>query len=211
MKAIGLFSGGKDSLYSIYLAEEKGLKIKDLICLLPNLPFPNPHGENFEAIKILANSMKKNLTIVDMKKGKKEFIEVLKRLNGDFLVAGDVNVEQHVLYLESICSKVGLKLFEPLFGKNTLDLFNQIFGLGFRSVIAGVDLRVMDEKWLGFEISSKSAEAFLLGIKGLDPLGENGEFHTITLRCPLYSEVFEVKSYKKKIKGDFAYLVLSLV
>ena len=68
MKAVGLFSGGKDSLYAVHLIEKQGVTVDNLITLLPTLPWPSPHAENLEALKILAKSMGKHLTIVDFKR-----------------------------------------------------------------------------------------------------------------------------------------------
>ena len=51
--AAGLFSGGKESLYAIYLAEKKGVKVEHLICLIPSFSVPSPHAENVEAIKFI--------------------------------------------------------------------------------------------------------------------------------------------------------------
>jgi diphthamide synthase (EF-2-diphthine--ammonia ligase) len=68
MRAAALFSGGKDSLYATYLVEKQGVVIDDLITLLPTLPRPSPHAENIGALKVLAQSMHKNLTIIDFRK-----------------------------------------------------------------------------------------------------------------------------------------------
>ena len=54
MKVAALFSGGKDSLYSIYLTEKKGVTVDNLITLLPTLPWPSPHAENLKTFKILS-------------------------------------------------------------------------------------------------------------------------------------------------------------
>jgi len=67
MKAAALFSGGKDSLYAVYLVEKQGVTVDNLITLLPTLPWPSPHAENVEDLKILAESMGKRLAIVDFK------------------------------------------------------------------------------------------------------------------------------------------------
>ena len=68
MNAAALFSGGKDSLYSVLLAERQGVKVPHLLTLLPSLPWPSPHSENIEALKKLAKSMKKSHSIVNFQK-----------------------------------------------------------------------------------------------------------------------------------------------
>jgi uncharacterized protein (TIGR00290 family) len=210
MKAVGLFSGGKDSLYAVHLVEKQGVNVDHLLSLLPNLPWPSPHAENIEALKILAKSMRKHLTIVDFKR-QEAFVEALKSLEVDALVAGDIFVEAHVAGLKDVCSQVGLELFEPLYRRDTTELFHEIFSSGFKAMITGVSLEHMDEKWLGFTISEETSSAFLSKIGSVDPLGENGEFHTLVLECPLYGKSFEVKSVERKAAKGMAYLNVSIV
>lgn len=210
VKAASLFSGGKDSLYAFYLAEKQGIKVEHLICLIPGFPSPSPHAENIDSLKILAESMKKSLTVVDPHEGKEELVEVLKSLDVDTLVAGDIFLEEHVSWLEKVCSRAGTHLFEPLFGMGTLDLFHEILDIGFKAVIIGIDVRYLREKWLGFTLSTETASTFLSETKDVDPLGENGEYHTIVIDCPLYPKPFRVKSSEKIVVKDLRYLILSI-
>ncbi len=210
MKAVGLFSGGKDSLYAVYLAEKRGIEVEQLLTLIPSLPRPSPHAENMEALKILAESMGKPQTIVDFKK-EGAFIEALKSLEVDALVAGDIFVEEHVAGLKDVCSKVGLELFEPLYRRDTSEVFDEIFGLGFKALITGVNLKYLGEEWLGYTISKETSASFLSKIGSADPLGENGEFHTLVLDCPLYAKSFKVKDVEKKAAKGTAYLNVTIV
>ena len=210
MKAVGLFSGGKDSLYAVHLVEKQGVVVDQLLTLLPNLPWPSPHAENIEALKILAGSMGRRLTIVDFKR-EGAFVEALKSLEVDALVAGDIFVEAHVAGLQDVCSKVGLELLEPIYGRDTSELFHEIFSSGFKALITGVNLKHLGEEWLGFTISKETSAAFLSKIGSVDPLGENGEFHTLVLECPLYAKSFTVKSVERKAAKGMAYLNVSIV
>ena len=210
VKAVGLFSGGKDSLYAVHLVEKQGVTVDHLLTLLPNLPWPSPHAENIEALKVLAESMGKHLTIVDFKK-EGAFIDALNSLEVDALVAGDINVEAHLAGLKDVCSKTGLELLEPIYGRDTTELFHEIFGLGFKALITGVNLKDLGEEWLGFTISKETSGEFLSKIGSVDPLGENGEFHTLVLECPLYAKPFKVKSVEKKTAKGMAYLSVSIV
>ena len=210
MRAAALFSGGKDSLYATYLVEKQGVIIDDLITLLPTLPRPSPHAENIGALKVLADSMHKNLTIIDFRK-EGAFIQALRNLEIDGLVAGDVFVEAHKQGLEDVCGKLGLKLYEPLYGGDTSELFHEIFGSGFKAVVTGVNLKMMGEEILGFIISKETSVMFLSRIGENDPLGENGEFHTLVLDCPLYSKHFRLQTCEKKAVKNFVYLKVSIV
>jgi len=209
MKAVGLFSGGKDSLYAVYLAEKQGVEVDQLLTFIPSLPWPSPHAENIEALKILADSMGKHLTIVDFQRPA-AFIEALKSLEVDALVAGDIYVEAHVAGLKDVCSKVGLTLLEPLYRRDTLELFHEIFGLGFKALITGVNLKDLGEEWLGFVISKETGDDFLSKIGSVDPLGENGEFHTLVIDGPLYAKSFKVKCVERKTAKGMTYLNVSI-
>ncbi len=210
MKAVALFSGGKDSLYALHLAEKQGLIVDNLLTLLPSLPWPSPHSENIEALKLLAESMGKHLIIVDFKR-ENAFIETLKSLDVDALVAGDINVEAHLVGLQDVCSKTGLKLLEPIYGRDTSELFHEIFSLGFKALITGVKLTNLGEEWLGYIICEKNGTDFLSKIGNVDPLGEKGEFHTLVLECPLYAKKYKVKSFEKKVAEDMAYINVKIV
>ena len=155
--------------------------------------------------------MKKHFSIVDLHNGEQELVDLLKNLNVDALVAGDINVPQHITWLQNICSQTGIELIEPLFGKKTSILFQEMFSEPrFKATIIGVNTKYLSDEWLGFTISSETAEAFLSRTRQIDPLGENGEFHTIVVESPLYSNTFKIKPLEKITEKDATYLRITL-
>jgi len=207
--AASLFSGGKESVHAIATVEKQGVKVKHLIHQIPT--FTSPHAHNIEALKTLGKSMNKHFTLVDLHKGEQELVDLLKNLNVDALVAGDINVPQHITWLQNICSQAGLELLEPLFGKNTSVLFQEMFSEPrFKATIIGVNTKHLRDEWLGFTISSDTAEAFLSETRHIDPLGENGEFHTIVVESPLYSNKFKIKPLERVTDKDMTYLRIAL-
>jgi uncharacterized protein (TIGR00290 family) len=207
--AASLFSGGKESVHAISTVEKQGVKVEHLLHQIPT--FTSPHAHNIEALRTLAKSMNKHFTIVDLHKGEQELVDTLKTLNVDALVAGDINVPQHITWLQNICGQVGIELLEPLFGKKTSILFQEMFSEPrFKATIIGVNTRYLTDKWLGFTISSETAEAFLSETRHIDPLGENGEFHTIVVDSPLYSNAFKIMQLEKITEKDMTYLRITL-
>ena len=170
-----------------------------------------PHAENLEAIRFIADSMRRKLTIIDLHKDMDEFVNVLRSLGVDVLVAGDVYIEEHKSWLEKICNEANVNLLEPLFGRDTTKLFKEIFNSGFKAVIIGVDTRCLGEEWLGFTLDKETAARFLSRVRRVDPLGENGEYHTLVTDCPLYPKPLKIKSAKKIIAGNITYLLLSII
>jgi diphthine-ammonia ligase len=207
--AASLFSGGKESVHAIATVEKQGVKVEHLLHQIPT--FTSPHAHNIEALRTLAKSMNKNLAIVDLHKGEQELVDTLKTLNVDALVAGDINVPQHITWLQNICSQVGIELLEPLFGKKTSILFQEMFSEPrFKATIIGINTKHLRDKWLGFTISSETADAFLSETRHIDPLGENGEFHTIVVDSPLYSNAFKIMPLEKITEKDMTYLRITL-
>jgi diphthamide synthase (EF-2-diphthine--ammonia ligase) len=43
--------------------------------------------------------------------------------------------------------------------------------------------------------------------KGIDPCGENGEFHTLVLNCPLFSEAIELPAFTKITYENYCFIV----
>jgi diphthine-ammonia ligase len=177
--------------------------------------FPSPHALNIEAVKILAKSMNKHFTAVNLHEDGDELVAALKNLNIEVLVAGDINVPQHITWLNDKCRRADkVKLLEPLWGKDTSILFREMFlgesGSGFKAAIIGVDTRRLKEEWLGFTLSNETAEAFLSGTQGADPLGENGEYHTIVIECPLYSNTFRIEPVEKITYKNMTFLRVTL-
>jgi diphthine-ammonia ligase len=208
-----LFSGGKESVYAIQTVQKQGVKVKHLIYEVPS--FLSPHALNMEAMKILAKSMKKHFTIVNLNEDGDELVTALKNLKIETLVAGDINVPQHITWLNDKCSRAGkVKLLEPLWGKDTSVLFREMFlgklGSRLKAAIIGVDNKRLKEEWLGFTLSNETAETFLSRTRGVDPLGENGEYHTIVIESPLYSNAFRIKPVKKITDKNNTFLRVTL-
>lgn len=205
VEAAALFSG-KDSLFAVLQAERIGLRVRGLISMVTTFGQPSPHIENLGALERAAERMRRRLTIVDLREGEGSLVSTLKGLGAGALVAGDVFVEDHVEWLERVCKGAGMGLVEPLYGRKTGDILREMLSEGFVVKLIGVDTRLLGEEWLGFTLSEENLEDFLAGIGNADPLGENGEYHTLVLDCPLYSRRLEVCSSVKIQSGSLKYL-----
>ena len=209
-----LFSGGKESLYAMQIVQKQGVEVEHLIYEIPT--FSSPHALNIEALKTLAESMRKSFTIVKLDADGDELVRALRKLNVDALVAGDINVPQHLTWLSDMCSRAGgVELLEPLFGKDTLALFREMFlanpTLTFKATIIGVDTKRLGEEWLGFTLSNDTAAEFLSKTQGVDPLGENGEYHTICVESPLYSKAYRINAVEKIVDEYRVFLRVALI
>jgi len=206
IKGAALFSG-KDSLYSIYLVERLGISISYLITFITTFNRPSGHLENINVLKKIAEKMNKQLFIIDLKNGVNDFINILNKLNINILVGGDVFIEDHVKWLENICKKLNISIIEPIFHRSSLNILKEMMKEKFKAMIICIDNNVLNEEWLGFILSEETLDYFLDKNRDIDPLGENGEYHTLVLECPLYKNPVKVLSWKKYRFNNYSYII----
>ncbi|ASJ03475.1 ATP pyrophosphatase [Thermococcus profundus] len=192
-KGVAFFSGGKDGLYALYLAERKGIEVPYLLTLKTSIGL-SPHWENFGALKVLADAMGKELLTFDMKEGSDALANFIGSLCVDYLIAGDVFLEDHLKWVESLAEKGGVKPLEPLWGRDTRDLAEEMLKAGFKWAIIAVNKEKLGKDWLGYTFRSlKDLRKFLNENPHVDPIGEAGEFHTVVLESPLFGERFNIE------------------
>lgn len=207
MKTAILFSGGKDSCYSAYLAKQTG---HELICLISifseNKESYMFHTPSIEKTKIQAKVM--NLPLIIQKtKGEKEkeledlenaIVKAQRRYKIKGIVTGAIQSVYQASRIQRICNKLNLECFNPLWHKDEIKYLNELIKNKFKIIITAVAAYPLDKSWLGREINKKFIEeAKQLKEKyKIHPAGEGGEFETFVLDCPLFRRELKVKSFK---------------
>ena len=97
---------------------------------------------------------------------------------------GDIFLEGIRQYREDNLAGVKMKGLFPLWGRNTAELIGYFLELGFKSVVSCIDTKVLDEKFLGRRIDQDFISRLPAGI---DPCGENGEFHSFVYDGPIFN------------------------
>jgi len=199
MKLAALFSGGKDSTYSIYKAKQMGHDVKCLITLFPKSP--NSHLLHFPNIKLTElQSETMNIphlvTELETDETNQEMNSLgilLKKAKQDFqidgLVHGGISSEFQKKCFEKICKENDLKIITPLWKINAKEYMNDLIVSNFKFILTSVSSDGLDERWLGKIIS---AHDILQLNKLSDKYGfnlnfEGGEAETFVIDCPLYS------------------------
>src|SRR5208282_5248913 len=91
------------------------------------------------------------------------------------VVFGDIFLEDLRAYREQNLARIGMTGLFPLWKRDTRQLARHLVAGGFRAVAACVDSRVVDSSFAGRELD----ESFFRDLPpGVDPCGENGEFHS---------------------------------
>ena len=213
MKAGILFSGGKDSCYSAYLAKKAGHELACLITVLSeNKESYMFHTPSIEKTKQQAEVMNIPL-IIQTTKGEKEkeledleqVIKLAKEKYGvDAIVSGAIASNYQRERIENICKKLSLKSITPLWHKDEIEYWNELFENNFEIMMIGVASDGLYEKWLGKIINKKALnELKQLKEKFKFHLAfEGGEAETFITDCPLFNKKIKVIKGKKIWEGN---------
>jgi len=204
---VALLSGGKDSLYaaSRHWPPDVGL------VLVYRFPEPSPHLANLGASIETLTLTGVPVVVARLPPGGgfEETVRVLRLLGATELVAGDVFVEDHLRYMERVAGEAGAKLREPLWGMDTLELLYKIVEYGIESLVIGV--RGLPRSLLGLRLSRATVDLVAEEARrlGADPLGENGEYHTLVLDSPLHSRPLRVRTTRALRVGETDLLIVT--
>jgi len=117
-----------------------------------------------------------------------------KRNGVTHVLFGDLFLQDIRAYRERQLAGLGLQGVFPLWMRDTAQLARQMLDAGVQATLTCVDLRKLDSSFAG-----RSFDADLLRClpAGIDPCGENGEFHTFVsagpmLRAPIPVTIGEI-------------------
>jgi len=97
---------------------------------------------------------------------------------------GDIFLEDLRLYREKNLARVAMQALFPIWKRDPRELIREFHAAQFRSVAVCIDSRVLDPSFAGRELDSSFFDDLPPGV---DPCGENGEFHTFAFDGPIFS------------------------
>ncbi len=210
MKLGILFSGGKDSTYSAWLAKEYGYELSCLISIFSENPESYMfHTPSIKQVKKQAQTMEIPL-IIQKTKGNKEdelrdLEKAIEKAKQKYKIQGIVTGAIQSVYqasrIQKICDKLNLECFNPLWQKNEEEYLTELIKNKFKTILTGIFAYPLNESWLGKEINQQ----FINELKKINQkykinlTGEGGEFETFVLNCPLFKK--ELKIFNKKISS----------
>jgi uncharacterized protein (TIGR00290 family) len=113
---------------------------------------------------------------------------------------GDIFLEEVREYRERNLARVGMRGLFPLWGKDSAELARSFITLGFQAIITCVDTRALDKSFSGRLLDA----AFLDDLpSGVDPCGENGEFHSFVFDGPVFREKVAFEIGEQLLRGSF--------
>ena len=115
---------------------------------------------------------------------------------------GDIFLEDLRAYREKNLARVGMEAVFPIWKRDTRELAGDFMRLGFRARAVCVDPRVLNRDFAGRELD----ENFFRDLPaGVDPCGENGEFHTFVHDGPLFRKPVRCRTGEVVERDSFVF------
>jgi uncharacterized protein (TIGR00290 family) len=121
------------------------------------------------------------------------------------MIFGDIYLDEHLAWVESVCTDIGIRAVEPLWGRDTSVLIREFIDAGFRSVIIAGKADAIDREWIGRTIGHDFVD-YLMQKPDVDPCGERGEYHTLVIGGPLFKGDIQITSSEVVERNGYRFL-----
>ena len=209
--ALASWSGGKDSCYALMKAIDQGIQPKALLNIM------NENGKVSRSHAIPRSILLQQACVMgdiplymvpaSWSDYEKEYIAALKRIKSwqsiECVVFGDIDLEPHRVWEESVSQAASLEAILPLWQMDRVELVHQMIAEGIEAVIVSCNTKLGGD-FLGRSVSVELIEDLMA--LGVDACGENGEFHTLVLNCPLFSNRINITFGKKRVYQDYCFI-----
>lgn len=206
------WSSGKDCAFALYEMRRQGREVAALFTTL-NAEFDRVamHGVRRQLLEAQAASAGLPLHVVelpwpcsndDYESRMRALLAKARSAGVSEMAFGDLFLEDVRAYREKNLAGTGIAPLFPLWGKETGALAREMIAAGVSARLATVDLARLDASFAG-----RSFDADLLRDlpPGIDPCGENGEFHTFVTAGPMLSQPLRVEVGETVVRDGFAY------
>jgi len=204
------WSGGKDSCYAMMQAMQLGYQSKVLLNVLnENGKVSRSHGLPLEILKQQAGQMSLPLVAIPTSWNdyERNYIETLGMLTKsyrlEYAVFGDIDLQPHRDWEEKVCEALNIKALLPLWKRNRKELVLKMLDCKIECMIVSCNI-TMGEKYLGKTLTKKLTDE--LELTGIDSCGENGEFHTLVVNCPLFNQRISLPAYETQTYNDYCFI-----
>lgn len=208
MRVAALFSGGKDSTYAAYVAMQRGWNVSRLISIFPRDPESMLfHVPNLHLTPLLADAMGLPLITEEAGAGEEGELDAMRRAfrkaDADGVVVGAIASDYQYERVNRIADEIGLRVFAPLWRRNSRILLRDYLEAGLEIVFTSVSAEGLDASWLGRAWDDGTIERLLHleKTRGIHPCGEGGEFETLVLDAPMFQRRLEIVRAEAEWKG----------
>jgi uncharacterized protein (TIGR00290 family) len=119
----------------------------------------------------------------------REALQFWKKEGVTHVIFGDLFLEDIRRYREEKLALLNLTPVFPVWGRDTAKLAREMIASGFRAILSCVDPRKLDPNFVGRQFDLSLLRELP---EGVDPCGENGEFHTFVYDGPRFKKPLRV-------------------
>ncbi len=136
-----------------------------------------------------------------------EFVAHQREQGIDAMAFGDLFLADIRAYREERLRGTGITPLFPLWGRPTRVLAEEMIDGGLKATLTCVDARKLPDRFAG-----RSFDRALLADlpAGIDPCGENGEFHTCALAGPMFAHAIPARAGAIEARDGFVFADLLL-
>jgi diphthine-ammonia ligase len=214
MKVAVSWSGGLESSLACHKVIKEGHDVACLVAFVLD-PYWPAMGHPPQIMCLQSESMGIPLIMLKVeepyKEGYRKAIAGLIETRGiEGIVTGDIYVvdDIHGNWMESVCDGLDIKVIMPLWAQDTLKVLDDEMSSGFRAVFTCVKQPWFNEEWIGRELNKDTVKDLLALAekRGIDPCGENGEYHTMVIDGPIFKKPIKIPAFTKEKRENRFYM-----
>ncbi|WP_456459397.1 Dph6-related ATP pyrophosphatase [Reichenbachiella sp.] len=209
------WSGGKDSCFALMKQIEQGDQLKVVMNVMDeNQEYSKSHGLTQEVLRAQAKALQVPIQLASASWSTYEenFVKNLKELRTNHeiegMVYGDIDIQKHRDWEEKVSTAAGLEAYLPLWQGDRRELVEAMIDAGMKAIIVSCN-HTLGLDFLGEEVTHELIPK--LEAKGVDVCGENGEFHTLVINCPLFENPIQIEKGEKVKTDNYCFIETKLV
>jgi uncharacterized protein (TIGR00290 family) len=194
-KVLAAWSGGKDSALALHeILQSLDYEVASLLTTLTaDYDRVSMHGVRRTLLELQAQALRLPLhqVFISKESTNEEYESQMEAALAHFrplgvssVVFGDIHLEDVRKYREDNLARAGMTALFPLWGRDSAEVATTFVELGFKAIVTCVDLKTLAKDFCGRVIDRH----FLAELPdGVDPCGENGEFHSFVFDGPTFT------------------------
>ena len=200
-KVVLSWSGGKDSAMALYTlrASDRYEVVSLLTTVSEQYKRISHHGVRMELLEQQAAAIGIRLHKVYLHQANCsiEYYEAVmekamceyKQENIRTVAFGDIFLPDLREYRQRNLAKIGMRAVFPIWGRDTTEIVRTFIALGFKAYLTCVDSEKLGEAFAGRPMDADLIRDLPAGV---DPCGENGEYHSYVYDGPIFRSPVEL-------------------
>lgn len=209
------WSGGKDAAWTLHRLQQSGVEVAGLITTLTT-GYERISMQGIRRSILHAQAAATRLPLIEVEippacdnaTYEAAFASGLQQARERWpglrtIAFGDLFLQDIRDYRVALCSRHGWEMETPLFGSDTRQLAHEMQAGGLKASLCCVDTQQLPADFAGRDFDASLLRDLP---EGVDPCGENGEFHTCVQAGPMFEHPLTIERGETVLRDDrFAY------